>query len=377
MQASAAMHQALMRSSVALILAHWSSCCCAVLTQSPNGPIRRLAARKAPHAIPPRPAGAPPEPTPRGAAAGAGGQARHGGRGGAGRAGQCRGGHLHRRHDGQALGPGRGQPDHRGRHLWVGRRLRRLGTGTGEYFIRPDRGARQSAALVEYKGLTPAGGRRRGDPDRLTALGGDGGVIAVTPDGQMAWSFNTSGHVPRPPGGRATADRASIYKTTEPCRVRPNGATGSRSAARRARHSRQAHADLPEGTYRARDLQGGLLRPRRLHPPPSPADRLDELRGAAAAARLRPDGLNEPQASPWARADGAVQRARRDALLEAGAPMPALARNADGDQLLFVHDGAGELFCDFGHLAFGPATTSTCRAARCGGWSPRRPPRCC
>jgi homogentisate 1,2-dioxygenase len=32
--------------------------------------------------------------------------------------------------------------------------------------------------------------------------------------------------------------------------------------------------------------------------------------------------------------------------------MPALARNADGDQLLFVHAGAGELFCDFGRLRF-------------------------
>jgi beta-aspartyl-peptidase (threonine type) len=27
----------------------------------------------------------------------------------------------------------------------------------------------------------------------LTRLGGEGGVIAVAPDGQMAWSFNTSG----------------------------------------------------------------------------------------------------------------------------------------------------------------------------------------
>ena len=27
----------------------------------------------------------------------------------------------------------------------------------------------------------------------MAPLGGDGGVIAVAPDGQMAWSFNTSG----------------------------------------------------------------------------------------------------------------------------------------------------------------------------------------
>ncbi len=32
--------------------------------------------------------------------------------------------------------------------------------------------------------------------------------------------------------------------------------------------------------------------------------------------------------------------------------MTALARNADGDELLFVHTGSGELFCDYGHLSF-------------------------
>ncbi len=32
--------------------------------------------------------------------------------------------------------------------------------------------------------------------------------------------------------------------------------------------------------------------------------------------------------------------------------MAHLARNADGDELIFVHEGAGELFCEFGHLSF-------------------------
>ena len=32
--------------------------------------------------------------------------------------------------------------------------------------------------------------------------------------------------------------------------------------------------------------------------------------------------------------------------------MPDLARNADGDQLLFVHAGRGALFCDWGHLDY-------------------------
>jgi homogentisate 1,2-dioxygenase len=33
-------------------------------------------------------------------------------------------------------------------------------------------------------------------------------------------------------------------------------------------------------------------------------------------------------------------------------PMERLARNGDGDQLLFIHGGAGSLFCDFGHLTY-------------------------
>ena len=32
--------------------------------------------------------------------------------------------------------------------------------------------------------------------------------------------------------------------------------------------------------------------------------------------------------------------------------METLARNADGDDLIFVHEGSGDMFCDFGHLSF-------------------------
>lgn len=30
--------------------------------------------------------------------------------------------------------------------------------------------------------------------------------------------------------------------------------------------------------------------------------------------------------------------------------MPALARNADGDELLFIHQGKADLYCDYGHM---------------------------
>jgi len=32
--------------------------------------------------------------------------------------------------------------------------------------------------------------------------------------------------------------------------------------------------------------------------------------------------------------------------------MPSLFRNADGDEMMFIHHGEGELFCDYGHLHF-------------------------
>jgi beta-aspartyl-peptidase (threonine type) len=66
------------------------------------------------------------------------------------------------------------------------------GTGTGEYFIRLTV-ARDICALVEYKGMRLQEAADEVIQKQLTALKGDGGVIAIAPDGQMAWSFNTSG----------------------------------------------------------------------------------------------------------------------------------------------------------------------------------------
>jgi beta-aspartyl-peptidase (threonine type) len=66
------------------------------------------------------------------------------------------------------------------------------GTGTGEYFIRLGV-AREVCNLVQFKGLPLQEAADQVIHKELEALHGDGGVIAITPDGQMAWSFNTSG----------------------------------------------------------------------------------------------------------------------------------------------------------------------------------------
>ena len=65
-------------------------------------------------------------------------------------------------------------------------------TGTGEYFIRLTVASR-ICALVEFEGLALQAAADRVIQDELTAMGGDGGVIALTPAGDLAWSFNTPG----------------------------------------------------------------------------------------------------------------------------------------------------------------------------------------
>jgi beta-aspartyl-peptidase (threonine type) len=66
------------------------------------------------------------------------------------------------------------------------------GTGTGEYFIRLTI-AREICALVEDKHMPLKAAADEVIHRQLEALHGDGGIIAIAPDGQTAWSFNTSG----------------------------------------------------------------------------------------------------------------------------------------------------------------------------------------
>jgi L-asparaginase / beta-aspartyl-peptidase len=66
------------------------------------------------------------------------------------------------------------------------------GTGVGEYFIRLTV-ARTICALVQYKGMPLQAAVDEVVQKQLVSIHGDGGVIALTPDGQLAWSFNTPG----------------------------------------------------------------------------------------------------------------------------------------------------------------------------------------
>jgi L-asparaginase / beta-aspartyl-peptidase len=66
------------------------------------------------------------------------------------------------------------------------------GTGTGEYFIRLGV-AREVCNFVRFKSLPLQKAADEVIHKELESLRGDGGIIALAPDGQMAWSFNTPG----------------------------------------------------------------------------------------------------------------------------------------------------------------------------------------
>lgn len=65
-------------------------------------------------------------------------------------------------------------------------------TGKGEFFIRAVL-AYDVAARMRYQNLPAPEAIRRAFQERLEAIGGEGGLIAITPDGQTLFHFNTPG----------------------------------------------------------------------------------------------------------------------------------------------------------------------------------------
>jgi beta-aspartyl-peptidase (threonine type) len=65
-------------------------------------------------------------------------------------------------------------------------------TGWGEYFIRSVV-AYDISALMEYKGMTLQEAAHEVIQKKVPALGGDGGIVAIDKDGNVAMEFNTAG----------------------------------------------------------------------------------------------------------------------------------------------------------------------------------------
>ncbi|GAB2659882.1 homogentisate 1,2-dioxygenase [Vibrio panuliri] len=116
--------------------------------------------------------------------------------------------------------------------------------------------------------------------------------------------------------------------------------------------SKQAHADFPaEGIFEREAGRCGFFGPashfHHRHAPTGWSDWEGELRPRAFNFNLL-EASTQP--SPW---DVPILLSNNECKIrvwQVKQPMEFLSRNADGDELLFIHQGSAEFFCDYGHL---------------------------
>ena len=114
--------------------------------------------------------------------------------------------------------------------------------------------------------------------------------------------------------------------------------------------SRQAHADLPAGTFERELGREGFYGPStqmyHRHPPTGWTHVEGPLRPRAFDASELPVSGSSPWDAHRLLGNASLQLR----LWRTQTGMDHLVRNGDGDELLFVHQGTAELFCDYGHL---------------------------
>ena len=115
--------------------------------------------------------------------------------------------------------------------------------------------------------------------------------------------------------------------------------------------SRQAHCDFPaEGFFEREIGRSGFFGPATMMHHAHPPTAWTSFEGPLRPRAFRTNDVVSNGPSPWDAPLALGNAHCKVRLWTCDAPMPDLARNADGDDLLFVHAGAGELFCDYGRL---------------------------
>ncbi|MBL8630521.1 MAG: homogentisate 1,2-dioxygenase [Rhodospirillaceae bacterium] len=116
--------------------------------------------------------------------------------------------------------------------------------------------------------------------------------------------------------------------------------------------SRQAHADLPAGTYEREISKEGFFGPASFIYHRNPPTNWTNFEGSLQPHAYDLGALKFTDTSPWAAAAVLHNASVKIRFWSLSSDMASLARNADGDDLLFIHSGSGDLFCDYGRLAY-------------------------
>jgi homogentisate 1,2-dioxygenase len=117
-------------------------------------------------------------------------------------------------------------------------------------------------------------------------------------------------------------------------------------------HSRQANADMPPGTYEREMGKEGFFGPMtHFHHRHAPTGWIS-FEGDLRPHAFDLNRLMSSSTSPWRAAPVLVNHDMALRIWHCERAMDYLVRNSDGDELLFIHEGAGELYCDWGHLSY-------------------------
>ncbi|MEM9102593.1 MAG: homogentisate 1,2-dioxygenase [Pseudomonadota bacterium] len=115
--------------------------------------------------------------------------------------------------------------------------------------------------------------------------------------------------------------------------------------------SRQAHADFPEEAIYEREIgRSGFFGPTAHVHHQRPPTSWESWEGPLKPRAFDFSKTQWQANSPWESPIVLSNTACKIRLWQVNENMPYLVRNADGDDLLFIHDGEADLFCDYGHM---------------------------
>ncbi|WP_261858762.1 homogentisate 1,2-dioxygenase [Photobacterium sanguinicancri] len=116
--------------------------------------------------------------------------------------------------------------------------------------------------------------------------------------------------------------------------------------------SRQAHCDLPQNTYERECGKEGFFGPAshmyHKHPPTGWIEWEGELRPRA----IDTNKIAITGQTPWDASLLLYNEQLKMRMWRTHTHMDHLVRNGDGDEVLFIHQGSGHLYCDYGHFTF-------------------------
>jgi homogentisate 1,2-dioxygenase len=122
--------------------------------------------------------------------------------------------------------------------------------------------------------------------------------------------------------------------------------------AHEGQYARLAHADLPIGSYEREIGRDGFFGSATHMYHRNAPTAFKSITGSIRPRAFNPTVSDVRVPCPWMALEMFRSAHMRVRFWRSKDSMQHLVRNADGDDLIFVHDGSGDFFCDYGHLRF-------------------------